>query len=120
MNGHTWIVVAGLALNLIVYLIAGTRQIARERHEIEARIEQARKEVNERREMDLRILSETMQAIRTKMSEMELWNRDNFARRDSVHTLTGRLETRLEALDEKISEAFERLNAKIDERTKGA
>jgi hypothetical protein len=120
MNGQTWIAAAVLALNLIVYLIASTRQIARERREIEAQIEQARKEVNERREMDLRVLGETMQAIRQKMNEMELWNRDNFARRDSVHQLAGRLETRIEALDEKMSEAFEKLSAMIHERTSKA
>lgn len=131
MNGQLWIVAAGFALNLIVFLIAGTRQVSRaetalyaditrHRSELEARITTTRKELDDRRDMDLRVLSETMQAIRQKLSEMELWNRDNFARRDSVHTLGGRIETRLEALDQKFSEAFERLNEKIDERTRGA
>jgi Sec-independent protein translocase protein TatA len=128
-NAQFWLLAAGLVLNLLVLAITGTSklnkaardisaEIIAQRKEIDERIDRLRLEIDSRREVDLRAWGETMLAIRSKIGEMELWNRDNFARRDSVHALAGRLETRIEALDEKMSEAFEKLSSKIDERTR--
>lgn len=88
-------------------------------------LNEQRKEIDRERDLDLRTFGESLTAIRNKMGEMELWNRDNFARRDSVHMLGGRLETQMVVLDEKLEEQigdvynkietrFDKLDAKID------
>lgn len=53
-----------------------------------------------------REFGETGAALRQKINEVELWNRDNFVRRDTFSAVTaswhGEVRTRFEKIDEKI------------------
>ena len=52
---------------------------------------------------------ETGGALRTKIHEVETWNRDTFVRKDSFEMVIGRLEKSLEKLGDKIEDRIERL-----------
>ncbi len=89
-----------------------------------------KREMDAQRDVDLRMMGETVSALRNKISEVELYIRDNFARRESVHTLGGRLETQIGVLDEKledqigevynkIEQRFDKLDEKLDEKIDG-
>jgi hypothetical protein len=52
---------------------------------------------------------ETAAALRTKIHDVETWNRDTFVRKDSFEMVIGRLEKSLEKLGDKIEDRIERL-----------
>lgn len=52
---------------------------------------------------------ETASALRTKIHEMETWNRDTFVRKDSFEMIIGRLEKSIEKMGDKIEDRIEKL-----------
>jgi hypothetical protein len=72
-----------------------------------------RTEIDDRREHDLRNVGEAVGAIRTKMSEIEIWNRDNFARRDSVHTMSGRIEQLVVQSEERLTDQMTKMEQRL-------
>lgn len=57
---------------------------------------------------------ETGQAIRTKIHEVETWNRDTFVRKDSFEMVISRLEKSMEKLGDRFEEKLDRMLAKIE------
>jgi hypothetical protein len=80
--------------------------------------------IDERIQLTRNQQAKTATVIRTKLTEMELWNRDNFVRRQeftevvqgihrTLEALSGRLETRLDLLRAERREDLKNLESNI-------
>lgn len=90
------VAVASLLLNIVLAIVGLTWGLAKVRDAIK------------------REIADEFKQVWKKITEMELWNRDNFARRDSVHTLGGRLEQQIVNSEERVIEQVNKLEAKVD------
>ena len=108
-----WLGVVGLLLNLLVWILGGAKFVSNLKEAVRDEIAGLRKEIAEQREMDLRMYGESLAALRQKISEVEIWGRDNFARRDSVENALAQIQARQQAMDEKMTDQFNRLHDKI-------
>jgi septal ring factor EnvC (AmiA/AmiB activator) len=60
---------------------------------------------------------ETGNALRTKIHEVETWNRDTFVRKDSFEMVIGRLEKSIDKLGDKIEERLDKMIERIKSKT---
>jgi len=60
---------------------------------------------------------ETASALRTKIHDVETWNRDTFVRKDSFEIVISRLEKSFEKLGDKIEERIDKLADRIQNRS---
>lgn len=90
------------------------RDIARNEREI-AKLEKAGME---RAETLRHEFGETGAAIRTKMHEMETWNRDTFVRKESFEMVISRIEKTFEKSVEKLEKSIEKLGDRFEEASK--
>ena len=63
------------------------------------------------------VFGETVAALREKIREVELFNRDTFLRRDEFYKVTAQNSEALKSMGEKIEARLERMEAKIDAKT---
>lgn len=108
---------AAFVVNLIVLSVTLTRALSKTEAAIRDEIHKHRKEIDEERERESRVVGESLQGLRTKLFEVELWIRDelkDYALRESVHTLGGRLETMVVRTEERLLDQFKGLNSKVD------
>lgn len=106
---------AGLVAQAIFFAIGGMKALANAKEEIKAEIHKNRREVDDNIDVVEKRFGEIITAIRTKITDIEIWNRDNFARRDSMQVAFGRFETQITAIDEKLDERFRHFDAKLDQ-----
>lgn len=59
---------------------------------------------------------ETGSALRTKIHEVETWNRDNFVRKESFELVIARIEKSMEKLGDRFEEKLEKLIERIQQR----
>jgi hypothetical protein len=59
---------------------------------------------------------ETGNALRTKIHEMETWNRDTFVRKDSFEMVINRIEKSMEKLGDRFEEKLDKLVERIQPR----
>lgn len=59
---------------------------------------------------------ETVAAVRTKIHDVEMWNRDTFVRKDSFEMVIGRLEKSIEKLGDKIEDRIDKMVERIQGR----
>lgn len=59
---------------------------------------------------------ETVAAVRTKIHDVEMWNRDTFVRKDSFEMVIGRLEKSIEKLGDKIEDRIDKMVERIQQR----
>jgi septal ring factor EnvC (AmiA/AmiB activator) len=71
-------------------------------------------EIRQRAEEDMRNYGETAAAIRQKISDVELWNRDTFVRRDEFKTSLDQVNRNIESLRTNLDEKIDRLDTKLD------
>lgn len=114
------VVSAGTALAAIGYAVRITWKISRIEKEIRddfnAEIDNCQRdnaklvrESLDRGETLRHEFGETAAALRTKIHDVETWNRDTFVRKDSFEMVIGRLEKSLEKLGDKIEDRLEKL-----------
>ena len=53
-------------------------------------------------------------ALRTKIHEVETWNRDTFVRKESFELVIGRIEKSFEKMTDKLEEKFEKMVERIE------
>lgn len=98
--------VAGFFLQFFVILGTVVWKLAQVRTDLLAAIDMSGKEIDERIDAQSRQFGETVAALRQKITDVELYVRDNFVRRDSFYTniqeLAKRIETRIDRLETKI------------------
>lgn len=71
-------------------------------------------EVRKEADVDMHNFGETAQAIRQKISDVELWNRDTFVRRDEFKTSLDQVNRNIESLRTNLDEKIDRLDSKLD------
>ena len=71
-------------------------------------------DIRKEADVDMHNFGETAQAIRQKISEVELWNRDTFVRRDEFKTSLDQVNRNIESLRTNLDEKIDRLDTKLD------
>jgi hypothetical protein len=121
--------VATVAIGIIVHAIRATWALSRVEKELkdyfDAQIDNVLRDVvkleragAERAETLRHEFGETGAALRTKIHEVETWNRDTFVRKESFEMVIGRVEKSMEKAVDKIEKRletmFEKLQQKLD------
>lgn len=101
----------------------GDQKIKNVRESFDAEIDNLQRDIvrleragGERGETLRHEFGETAAALRTKIHEVETWNRDTFVRKDSFEMVIGRLEKSLEKLGDKIEDRIERLADRLQHK----
>lgn len=108
---------AGLVLNLIVLAVGGTRAIGRLETSLRESIEKSRKEIDERLDSQSREFGETVQAMRQKIHEVEIWSRDNFMRRDGFYKVKDELTVQINGVRDELRKDLRRMEEKLDTKS---
>lgn len=66
------------------------------------------------REQDMRHVGEALNGLRMQFKDMEIWSRDNFARRQNVHDMHAQLTVQIEDTKKSIDNKFDKLDNKLD------
>lgn len=105
---HAGIIIAvcGLLLNLVVTVIGGVRAFSKLELSLSEKIDASGREIDERIDQQSRQFGETVSALRQKITDVELYVRDNYVRRESfykvVDDLGVRIEKRIDKLERKL------------------
>lgn len=98
MENHALLVaLAGLLVNLLVTVIGGVWKLSRLELSLRSAINESSKEIDERIERQGRYFGETVTAVRQKITDVEIFARDTFIRKDE-------LKDQLQALNKKLDE----------------
>lgn len=84
---------------------------------IKTAVDGSRQELSERisteRDTAINRFGETVQAIRQKINDMELWNRDNFVNRRTFDGIMADTRESLKRLEDKLDARFDRIDQKL-------
>lgn len=127
MNEPALYVSIGTAITAIGYAVKLTwkfRDLEKEmRKDFDAQIDNVQRDYSKavREHMgDLETMrhefGETVAAVRTKIHDVEMWNRDTFVRKDSFEMVIGRLEKSIEKLGDKIEDRIDKMVERIQQR----
>lgn len=116
-----------LALAIIVHAVRATwtlRTLEKDLKEyFDAQVDNTHRDVvnlersgMERAETLRHEFGETGNALRTKIHEMETWNRDTFVRKDSFEMVINRIEKSMEKLGDRFEEKLDKLVERIQPR----
>ena len=107
-----------LVMNLVGALIGGTWALARSREKVNQKIDQIRFELEQRfsttTDLATSRFGETITAMRQKVSDMELWNRDNFVNKNTFTMVMQRLDERWDRFEDKLDKRDERIDKRLD------
>lgn len=107
--------IAALGLNVVVAIVGLTLGISRIKDAVRDEIEQHRKEFDDDLGTIRREFGETGHALREKITEVELWGRDNFVKKDSFVSVTDRISREVKEFADRIDKRLERMEGKIDD-----
>jgi Sec-independent protein translocase protein TatA len=113
----TILTIAGFILNLIVIVVGGTWKLSQVEGSLRKAIEESRKEIDDRIDLQSREFGETVAALRQKMHEVELWARDTFMRRDGFYKIKDEVTGALKEVRDELKTDLRRLEEKIDTKT---
>lgn len=130
-NGSTWAVVIAFGAMVVSGLVAvvnGIWTLGQSRRETDDKIAEKDKSLTEdltgleRRfktdiDQSIRFVGESLTAIRQKITEIELWNRDHFIDRNTFQLEIANLRRSIERLEEKLEKRLDRIDAKLDKGT---
>ena len=113
---------AALVVSLVTSLIVGTWTLARGQGKIDKKqVETMRnieRKIDEETDKTVHDFGETVAAIRQKMTDMELWNRDTFVTKTTFDLVMQQLRSDAERLADKIDSRFDRIEAKLERENK--
>lgn len=130
MEGYQWTMVAvgllGFVVQAFVLAIGGTWKLAQMEHRLTGAMTKHRREIDEaayaakQEAFDLadrvrRETGESIASIQTRMSQLEIWNRDNFVRRDSFQMVMSEAKQAWDAQSRMIDRRLDRIDEKLDE-----
>lgn len=113
----TYLTIAGFVLNLIVIVGTGVWRLSQLENSLRKSIEESRKEIDGRIDEQAREFGETVQALRQKIHEFELWARDTFMRRDGFYKVKDEVTAALKEVRDELKTDLRRLEEKIDTKT---
>jgi molybdopterin converting factor small subunit len=106
-----------LIVNLVAAVIGGTWILGRTSSSLSEKIDAAKLElerrVNTEADQLSRNVGETVSALRQKLSDIELWNRDNFVNRRTFDTSLSDTREMLRRLEDKIEQRFNSVDRKL-------
>ena len=113
---------AALVVSLVTSLIVGTWTLAKgqgrgDKKLAETKLDLERK-IDAETDNTVHDFGETVAAIRQKMTDMELWNRDTFVTKSTFDVVMQQLRSDAERLEDKIDNRFDRLEAKLERENK--
>lgn len=122
------VAVAGLLLNILIAVVGLTWGVSKIRDTVRREVEEDREkitlEINALRHSHdgqigtlRRDTGEVTAALRQKITEVELFNRDTFMRRDSFYEVMKGYGADMRSQFEKIDSRLERMEAKIDSKS---
>lgn len=114
MDVGTWVALGAFALNLVGTLVGLIWKLSRVEVSLRQTIQAERKEIDKDLEKQSREFGETAAALRQKVTEVELYMRDNFVRRDGFYKVRDELSQDIKHLGEQLHARLERMEAKID------
>lgn len=117
MDG-TNIAAASFIVTTAVLLIGGGIAYARQETKTQNMITLAQKEIDDKIDATIRAFGETATAIRQKITEVELFMRDNYIKRDSFYGGLNALADNLKILSNTLDGRLIRMENKIDEGRK--
>jgi hypothetical protein len=106
--------VGGLLLQTIALIAAGIWRLSRTEAAIRQEIASHRIENADRVDTAVRQIGETFTAFRTKITEVELYLRDNYVRRDSFQSVVGQVMGDMKTIGDRIEARLLRMEGKID------
>jgi hypothetical protein len=106
--------VAALLLNVTVAVVGLTWGLGKIRDTVRDEIDEHRKDFDGAILSLRREVGETALALRQKVTEVELWGRDNFVKKDSFGIVTDRISQEVKDFAERIDRRLERMEGKID------
>jgi len=123
-NLTIWEVVLA-AVTVIVSLwgssIRGTRALDRDREKLNEKIDQAKLElerkIHDEADTATHDFGETVTAIRAKMTEMEIWNRDNFVSKTTFNAIMERWQAWFTRFEDKVDRRFDHIDAKLNSKS---
>lgn len=117
-SGGWWTPILGFIGSLVAAVMAGVWAAAWKIAGQETkRLEDERKfrtDVDAAIDASSRAVGESLSALRQKATDMELWNRDNFVRRQEFASMVESFNRSVESLGSKFDVAVSRLESKID------
>lgn len=121
MTGEEIVLAAGtFIVTLLAAAIGGTWAFSRANQELSKEIGAVRVELGLRLDEEIdgtvQRFGETVTAIRAKMTDMELWNRDNFVDKSTFGTFQANLADFFKRFEDKIDRRFDKIDAKLDDR----
>lgn len=121
MDIATYAAIGSLVLNVFVALVGATWGVARIKSEVKDavrdEIDAHRTQIDDRITQIEQRVGETTAALRSKINETELWNRDTFMRRDSFYKTMESYSTDMRTQFDKIEKRLERMEEKIDTKS---
>jgi hypothetical protein len=106
--------IAAFGLNLAILVIGGTWRLSRLDVSLREAITKARDEVEDRQDSITREYGEAVAAIREKVTQVELWGRDNYVRRDGFYKVRDEIAADVKSLRIEIVNRLERMETKMD------
>lgn len=128
MEYGIYVGIATLALALIVHSIRATWRVSQidrdSRTYTDAQIDNLQRDLvrlekagMERADTIRHEFGETASALRTKIHEVETWNRDTFVRKESFEMVVNRIEKSLEKLGDRFEEKLDKIAAATQNRS---
>jgi hypothetical protein len=108
------IAIAAFVLNLLVIAVGGTWRLSRMEVSLGQAIAKSRAEIEERQDKLSRECGDSILAIREKVSQVELFCRDTFMRRDSFYEANKKNGDDMKAAWDRIEQRLDRMEKKID------
>lgn len=107
--------IAAFLLNIGVAVIGATWGVSKIREGAQIQASILRDEFDLKLRASERAFGETINAIRQKIVDGELWNRDHFVRRDSFLLVSQKFEESLSSMVERMERRLDRVEEKLDE-----
>lgn len=114
MTGDTWIALGSVFLNILVAAVGLTWGIGRIRDTVRDEIDEHRQQNADKVDSLRSHVGEMGTALRTKITEVELYSRDTFMRRDSFYKTVEMLSADIKAQFMQMTTRLDRMENKLD------
>lgn len=112
------VALATLVLSFVVSAISGTWILGKSRAKLTEKIDEVRLELERKidQETDIAVhdFGETVSAIRAKINEMELWNRDTFVTKATFNLVAAQNRDFWQRFEDKLDRRLDRIELKLD------
>lgn len=92
------VALGGLLLNLLVTVVGGVWKLSRMELTLREAINEASRDTDEKMERNVRYFGETVAAVRQKITDVEIFCRDTFIRKDELKDQLQNLNDKLDKL----------------------